>query len=311
MAPTVSVIIPTYNHQRYLSVAIDSAISQNIQPLEIIVIDDGSTDNTREIVKKYQRIQYHFQKNSGPSAARNHGARIATADYLIFLDSDDALLPDAIEKHIECISYSPGAAMVSATFVTIAPDGSTFKNSQPHPGPSSPNHYESLLERNYIGMPASALLNRKTLISIGGFDESLSGCEDYDLYLRITRNFFTAYHHNVIAHYRKGQAGLSTNGIYMLQCANTVLDRQHEFTANSANLIQAMASGRRNFEMVYGKRIFYTALQHLHRGQFQLSISCIKFLFSYSPNLATHQFVNAVISAPRFLYRYTVRKIAN
>ena len=92
----VSVIIPSHNHGRYISNALESVLSQNIPDLEIIVVDDGSTDDTEAVVKLYPNVNYYRQSNAGPSAARNFGLKKSTGDYVVFLDADDWLLPDAL-----------------------------------------------------------------------------------------------------------------------------------------------------------------------------------------------------------------------
>src|SRR3990172_11738749 len=118
--PLVSVIIPTYNGSRFIRETIQSVIGQSYSKIEIIVIDDGSTDDTSLVVKSItdQRITYIQQKNAGVSTARNHGITVSKGDYIAFLDHDDVWLPCKLEKQLSLFEQNPKVAMVYAdTFI--------------------------------------------------------------------------------------------------------------------------------------------------------------------------------------------------
>ncbi|WP_297525842.1 glycosyltransferase family A protein [Sulfurovum sp.] len=113
MLPTVSIIIPTFNREKYLAEAIESIINQNDYPIEIIVIDDGSTDNTKAIMQQYTPlVQYFYQKNMGQAAARNRGIDIARGEYLAFLDSDDLWTPKKLKLQMDYMIHNPDVKMV-------------------------------------------------------------------------------------------------------------------------------------------------------------------------------------------------------
>ena len=113
--PKVSVIIPTYNREKYVVKALDSVLSQNFEDYEIIVVDDGSTDNTKEDLKRYKdKINYIYQDNSGVSAARNTGIKLAKGEWLAFLDSDDEWMPDYLSTQFEKVNQLPGICMQTA-----------------------------------------------------------------------------------------------------------------------------------------------------------------------------------------------------
>jgi len=115
----VSVIIPSYNCARYVEEAIESVLNQTYNYLEIIVVDDGSTDNTREVLKEYignGQIKYVYQENQGPGAARNTGIKCAKGDYIAFLDSDDTLTENSIEKRMNLIIRSPEVGLVFSDY---------------------------------------------------------------------------------------------------------------------------------------------------------------------------------------------------
>jgi glycosyltransferase involved in cell wall biosynthesis len=108
MKSFVSVIIPVYNCEKYLAAAIDSVLAQNYQPLEILIVDDGSTDNSAHIAQQYLPfIQYHYQSNQGTAAARNYGIKLATGDLFAFLDADDLWLPNKLNQQILALTNNP------------------------------------------------------------------------------------------------------------------------------------------------------------------------------------------------------------
>lgn len=128
MQTLVSVIVPTYNYARYLSRALDSVLCQRGGDYEIVVVDDGSTDRTAEIVHNYQarrsqKIRYVFQENQGPGAARNHGVGLAAGQYVLFLDGDDALLPEAMDRFRKVLSEGGHFDFVWGGSIRIELDG--------------------------------------------------------------------------------------------------------------------------------------------------------------------------------------------
>ena len=120
---TVSVVIPCYGQAHFLREAIESVIAQ-AHPTEIVVVDDGSPDNTAEVAARYPQVRYVRQENKGLAEARNSGFRVATGDYLMFLDADDRLTPNAVEAHLKCFAEHPEAQLVVGDIDHITEDGS-------------------------------------------------------------------------------------------------------------------------------------------------------------------------------------------
>lgn len=178
-SPLVSIIIPCYNYGRYLPEAIDSALAQTYQPVEIIVVDDGSTDNTAAAAKGYgEKIRYIYRQNGHLSAARNTGAEAAKGDYVMFLDADDLLDPQYVELCLKELEAHPESAYIYTQMqlfgrkdeVTHYPDFDLNK----------------LLRGNFIH--ASALL-RAELVKRFRYDTSMKdGWEDYSFYLTLAEN---------------------------------------------------------------------------------------------------------------------------
>lgn len=193
--PRVSVIIPTYNYGRYIEKAIDSVLAQTYQDFEIIVVDDGSTDNTRTIiVTKYRdKVKYIYQENKGASAARNQGLREASGDFIVFLDADDWFAPENLEYKTNILENDADVGWVYSDWYYVdekghlvdkASDRFSFNTRQLEGDISS----ELFSTGNYITM--DSVLMRKTCIDkVGVFDESLPALQDYDLWLRIALSF--------------------------------------------------------------------------------------------------------------------------
>jgi glycosyltransferase involved in cell wall biosynthesis len=182
--PLVSVILPTYNRGWILTEAIDSVLAQEYTDYELIVVDDGSTDNTREILDAYgQDIIVFRQANKGVSTARNRGIAEAGGQLVAFLDSDDLWLPRKLLRQVDFFKFNPTAVINQTEEIWIR-NGVRVNPKDRHRKPSG-----MIFERS-LGLclvSPSAVMIRKTLFdAVGVFDESLPACEDYDLWLRIS-----------------------------------------------------------------------------------------------------------------------------
>lgn len=220
--PLVSVIITAYNYVGYLPRAIKSALTQTYTNIELIVIDDGSTDATASLMDTYPSVQYIYQDNKGLPSARNNGIKHALGKYLVFLDADDWLQPDAIENNLALIHQHPHLAFVSGNYFLLRAETGILEEVV---ASVSENHYLELLQRNYIGMHAAVMFSDWVLQKIQ-YDESLAGCEDYDLYLRIARQYPVAHHPKFIATYYFHEKGLSHDYKIMMEAMITVMKKQ-------------------------------------------------------------------------------------
>ena len=196
---SVAVIIPTYNHAQYLIDAISSAIAQTRPADEIIVVDDGSTDNPATVVRRFPGVRFIQQENRGRSAARNAGLRTSTSSHVVFLDADDRLLPNALEDGLSYAAEHPGCAFIYGAHRDIT---EREEGGKTHYSPISGDAQLALMRRNLIRMQAAAVFRRDCLIEIGGYDETLQRAEDYDLYLRLSRIHPAACHPKTVAEYR-------------------------------------------------------------------------------------------------------------
>lgn len=182
--PFFSVIIPTYNRYNFVKRAIESVIHQSYKDFELIIVDDGSTDNTRDIEDEYAgQLIYIRQKNSGISGARNWGIENSNSEYITFLDSDDKWLPNKLKEHFKFIKNNPDIRIHQTDEIWIR-KGKQVNPRNKHKKKEGDIFLNSL-ELCLIS-PSAVVLKRDLFNDYGYFDELLPACEDYDLWLRIT-----------------------------------------------------------------------------------------------------------------------------
>ena len=187
----ISVIIPTYNREHTLNRAIDSVLSQTLQPFECIVIDDGSTDETRKLLEEdYPMVQYLYQENRGVSSARNKGIQHSCGDWIALLDSDDEWMPNKLESQSRMISDSGSNHLIHTNEIWIR-KGMRVNQMKKHEKYGG-WIFEKCLDICKIS-PSSSMISKKTFDDIGLFDESLKVCEDYDMWLRISSKYKVSY----------------------------------------------------------------------------------------------------------------------
>lgn len=255
--PLVSVVIPCYNQGRFLEEAIQSVKVQTYPNIEIIVVNDGSTDHTATLSGSITGIQYFEQENLGLPAARNRGMKESKGKYVVFLDADDLLYPDAVEKNLHWLIKDPSLAFVSGRFTGITEKGEEWI---PQTQYVDKNHYIAMLQTNYIGNPAAVLYSR-WILDIYPFDTSLKikGCEDYDHYLKITRSYPVIHHQENICIYRKHADNMSDNHLMMLESALHTLNRQMHLLQNEEE-IKAFQVGVVEWKGMYLNWIFESLL---------------------------------------------------
>jgi len=187
----ISVIIPTYNRAPFLREALDSVFAQTEKDFELIVVDDGSTDATRELAAEYgERLRYFFQPNAGASAARNLGLQNARGRFIAFLDSDDLWQPKKLARQIAWMNAYPEIMLCYTDEIWIR-RGVRVNQKKIH-AKSGGWIYPLCLPRCIIS-PSSVLMRRQLFEAAGVFDEQLPLCEDYDLWLRVASRFVVGF----------------------------------------------------------------------------------------------------------------------
>ncbi len=222
--PLVSVIIPTHNCAAYIGDAVASVLSQTYQTFEVIVVDDGSTDETSDVLTPYRdRIQYVYQDNQGPAAARNAGIRQARGNLIAFLDADDTWSPRKLELQVLALKAYPDAGLAFTDFHEFDESGvhkpshltgqrsseAWFaKNRAAETELAYGGMYQEFLRANWIAT-CSVIVRRDVLAAVGCFDEGISYGEDYDLWLRIARRYRMLCNNRVLAGVRQRPKSLS------------------------------------------------------------------------------------------------------
>ncbi len=218
--PAVSIIVPAYNAEKHVAGSIKSVLGQTFHDFELIIVDDGSTDGTADIVKSYlydRRIAYFYQSHGGPSRARNTGIKKARGKYVSFLDSDDLWLSEKLEKQLSYFQQHPDTNVIFTDFEiregmkTAVPSFLGIKN-----------HYKEILEQKehvkeaflflldeMFMFPSTLILERECFENIGMFDELLIGDEDVDFALRLAIHYKIAYIPNVLVHKMRHDSNLS------------------------------------------------------------------------------------------------------
>lgn len=278
----VSVIIPCYNQAHFLHEAIESVLAQSCAAVEIIVIDDGSPDNTAEIAGRYPGVRYIRQDNQGLSGARNTGIRTSRGQYLVFLDADDRLLPDALQESLSHFRDHPECVFISGHHRYINRDGS-LRNEYP-PEMVDDDPYVALLKRNYIGMHATVMYARAVFGSVGVFDTTLKSCEDYDLYLRIARRFPVYRHGQLVAEYRWHGANMSDHAPRMLESALRVLRSQWIYVRDKPAYVRACAVGIRFWRGYFGGRLLNGLGRTIAERQWQSAAQHLLRLLRFLPH---------------------------
>lgn len=250
--PRVSVVIPAYNAERFIGDALDSVMAQTFRDVEVIVVDDGSTDGTGEIVRSYgEPVRLVDQANAGPSAARNRGVREAKSELVAFLDADDRWLPEKLALQVPLLDGNAGTDLVHCRVQLIDASG------QPMPTPRLPapsgRIFHDLLERNVLG--TSAVVVRKARVEqVGGFPEDMKWAEDWLLWLRLAQHCQVGCVEEVLVQHREHGASLATEGESFYRGVLEVLARIERET-DDARAIAIARRTRRRVQCARGLRL--------------------------------------------------------
>jgi amino acid adenylation domain-containing protein len=284
----VSVVIPTYNNREFLAAAIESVLAQTYLEVEIVVVDDGSTDDTRVVCGSYLTVKYIYQTNQGAASARNTGIRASTGDYLVFLDSDDYLFPEAIEIGIDCLTAHPHTGFVFGNYLfkSINPDGS-YTTRKLFDEPPEIASYETILAAQHKIQCATVVFRRIAIEFVGGFDLSLIPVEDLNLFLRVARTFPIYFHNRVVSEYRYHGGNISAQSAKMLTVTFTVYRLECDYLQQTNNLaaLAAYDSGLMATIRFFGDRLPYDVMRHLQSKNWVAALGNIRLILHYDPHL--------------------------
>jgi glycosyltransferase involved in cell wall biosynthesis len=277
----VTVIIPTYNHAQFVGDAIQSVLDQEYRNFEIIVVDDGSTDDSHTVVAEFgTQVRYIWQENRGLSAARNTGIEAATGAYISLLDADDILEPNFLSTLVSILGAEPEFAGVYC--------GYQFVDHLNHPLPQREDRliaedqlFQTLAGGNFL-VPESILVRRLCYESAGLFDESLDACEDWDMWLRITSRYKISGTKQILTRHRILPGSMSTDPIRMLNNRLAVLKKHF-----GEEPIESEDGNLKRYS--YGRAYLASSIEYRQYGDKETAFECLRKMAKVCPDLLTQQ----------------------
>lgn len=259
MEPLISVVIPLYNKESTIRKTIETVLSQTYKKFEVIIVNDGSKDDSVRVVSTYsdKRIRLVSQDNAGVSAARNRGVREARGEYIAFLDADDHIAPNHLEEMVSLIQeYGKNASIFSTNFYRQFPDGERFINRS--------ETYRGIIHNYFKAIQKGALINsscvcisKDAFISVGGFREQFSVGEDIDLWNRLCRRYKLAY-------------SSKATSIYFIDTPNNSRIRSIDYSKDAARVALSDVSSN---------------AYDLYQSVLRLLKFCVKRLIRYQPKV--------------------------
>ncbi|MBN1684725.1 MAG: glycosyltransferase [Gammaproteobacteria bacterium] len=236
MNPLVSIIIPVYNGEEYIEEALKSVLNQTYSPIEIIVVDDGSTDGTAEIVKQYSVILIQ-QKNKGISGARNSGINAAKGEFIALLDHDDLFTPYKIELQVRFMNDHPKYCMVYSIEEKFSSEG-TVRKKLKHRRKKMPENdiLTAIYRKNFI-YPSSVLIRRSILERTGLFDETFTVCEDHDFFTRVAYHGMVGFINQPLIKYRCHNANISSRLSFLTPSNKFIIFKRYLFMLKEKTLL--------------------------------------------------------------------------
>ncbi len=274
MSKLVTIIMPVYNAGTYLRISLDSILSQSYQNFEIIAVDDGSTDNSCEILSSYgDRVTRISQPNKGPSSARNTGIRKANGEYIAFLDADDLWMPTKLEMQVRFLEENPDVEFVYTDFFIIDSAGTHIGNIHFEEILDQQELINTMLVRNVMnGANSSSLMKKICFDKAGYFDETMKGCEDRDMWMRIARNCTVRVIQEPLMQYRFHPSNAHKNIPMMQQGQQRFLQKN---AADASWLIKRKAQGYIYLDIARE----YAAISRKSKAAISSLKSCLSYPF--------------------------------
>ena len=282
--PFISIVIPNYNNAHFLGEAVRSILNQTYQDYEIIVVDDGSTDNSRDIVSAFdKRVRYIWQENKGLGGARNTGILSAKGEYIGFLDADDQWCSNFLEVMVTLTQKYPDVAIYYSNARYMDEDGVDLPQSVGARTIPPDGVYQALLRANFI-IPSTVLAKRSVIVDEGLFDQnckSIHGCEDWDLWLRIAPRYKFIGTPLSLVRYRLHGKTFSSNPSHMEDAVRAVINKQ--FGPDDGNPRDWSANKRRAYGGVYRYHLISTIL---HKNDWCMGAKFLGRALELDPTLA-------------------------
>ncbi len=276
--PLVSIIIPNYNHAQYVGDAIWSVLTQEYRNFEIIVVDDGSTDNSRDVITQFgDKVQYIHQKNAGLSAARNTGIKASKGVLIGVLDADDMYESIFLSTLVVTLQENPDADGVYCGYQFVDHKNNLLPQIEARPVDHD-KLYDALLDGNFF-VPESIFLRRYVYDNVGLFDETLRACEDWDVWLRVTKKYKIVHSPNILTRHRILPGSMSTDPQRMLTYRLAVL-KKHVGD-------EPVGNGSSVAHRAYGRAYLGSCVEYLQYGNTDRAYECFQKLANIYPVLLT------------------------
>jgi glycosyltransferase involved in cell wall biosynthesis len=283
-ANTVSVIIPCYNAAKFLEEAIKSVLAQTYRQFEIILVNDGSTDNTEEVATRYPEVRYIYQKNQGIAAARNTGLVESCGEYVVFHNPDDIMRSNALEIGVNSLKAHPNCGFAFGLCKCVRNDGLAFDSSL-EPQDTSLDIYQVLLRGRCFVPPSTVLFRHIVFEAVGNFDRTLVVSNDYDVFLRVARAFPGYCHNQVVVDYRQHSSNVSITGkpSRMLYYTLKSLGKQWKSVKGNQEYEAAFRSGKQHWISLFGSDMAYEVAANLKAQKFASAAQVMGLLLRYYP----------------------------
>jgi glycosyltransferase involved in cell wall biosynthesis len=280
-AELVSVVIPCYQQAQFLGDAIESVLAQSYPHLEILVVDDGSTDNASKIASRYAGVRCLREPNAGVAEARNAGIRATNGDFLVFLDADDRLLPEAVQAGVRALEAHQECAAAIGTYRRTTHDGKPLHT---HEQPVvATDQYAQLMRENWAGFPARALYRRSLFEHVRGFDRTMNGTADFALNLAIAREFPICSHQTLVAEHREHGKNMSDSAAKMLVETLAAMRMQRPYARRDPALKRAYRDGIRHWKRYWGDLLVEQASRSLRQRRLRDAAREIALLMRFRP----------------------------
>jgi glycosyltransferase involved in cell wall biosynthesis len=223
--PLISIIIPVYNGEKTILETIQSVLNQTFKDFEILIINDGSTDSTLEVIASIpnSNIKVFSYPNTGVSASRNRGIALASGEYISFIDADDLWTPDKLEAQLKALQENPQAAVAYSWTDWIDESGTVINGGCHHK--ISGNVYAHLILADFIGSGSNPLIRKSALLELNGFDQSVPPAEDWDMWLRLAAHYLFTVVPQAQILYRISHQSASCNVLKMEQSSLKVIQK--------------------------------------------------------------------------------------
>lgn len=274
----VSIIIPTYNHAQYVVDAIQSVLNQVYDNYEIIVIDDGSQDKTRQVVAQFgNQVRYIWQENQGLSAARNTGIQAANGEFIALLDADDMYEPTFLSKLISELEANPDGDAVYCGYQFVDASNNPLPHIEKRLVPPD-QLYDVLLNGNFM-VPECMLVRQRCYTEGQLFDEALRACEDWDMWLWISKQYKVLAIPDVLTRHRILPASMSSDPVRMLNNRIAVLQKHFGITKSDLSHLTPVQ------RQAYSRAYLTTAVEYLQGHELDQAFRCLRKMLEFSPDL--------------------------